>query len=100
MHTVRHDDTFRTILAEHRKVIVFFIAYWNNPCKRMYPAFKALAQQHGSKCKFITVDVNMCHDAAADVDDLPTFHAYLDETQTHAYVGTDGNELRTWVEGI
>lgn len=96
MRTVRDDDTFRTIV-KGEIVFVFFYSVWNHACKRMKPAFKALAKQCGSTCTFATVDVNLCHEAAVNVDDLPTFHVYRQGTQTHAYIGTDGNELRTWV---
>lgn len=99
MRSVISDDAFNTLLNDHSIVIVLFKSNWNDACRFVLPAFKALRKQY-PKYTFTTVDVDVCRAAAADVEDLPTFRVYVDTKHTGTYVGTEGNDLRAWVESI
>lgn len=74
-----------TDLADYKKAItespciVKFTANWCGPCKRIGPRYRSLSEQHGSKAKFLEIDIDDVLDVTdhENVQGIPLFLFYL-----------------------
>jgi thiol-disulfide isomerase/thioredoxin len=74
-----NEDILGTLVTEHKKVVVQFSAGWCGNCRIMKPKFKKLSKLN-EEITFVMVDAekNPASRQLAQVDNLPTFAAFVD----------------------
>ncbi|KAL9109826.1 MAG: hypothetical protein Q9227_005529 [Pyrenula ochraceoflavens] len=76
--------------------IIFFTSSTCEPCKIVYPTFDSLAEEAGSKCTFIKIDLNYAERdlaAAYNVRAMPTFMTFLKGDKENEWSGADPSQL-------
>lgn len=81
MYIELHEDELKKILIENPKAMVQFGAGWCGTCRIMKPKFKNLATL-GEEVALVYVDAEKFPESRkmAQVDNLPTFAAFVDGT--------------------
>jgi thioredoxin 1 len=97
---VESQEHFRTVIGDHRVVLVDFYADWCGPCQMLEPVLGELAadQDHAAIAK---VDTDAQGQLAADhgVRSLPTLLLFVEGEPVEQLVGAqDGQALRTLIE--
>jgi len=87
------------LMKEKRFVIVDFFATWCGPCKRISPAFEAIAAKLGPSrddVTFLKIDVDKVPEA--EVRAMPTFRIFKDGRMFDEIVGAPSPEqLEAWI---
>ncbi|MGE0207273.1 MAG: thioredoxin [Candidatus Babeliales bacterium] len=63
------------VLQSKKPVVIDVYADWCGPCQQMMPIFADLEKEHGSKYKFVKINVDESRDLAVQfgVTSIPTF---------------------------
>ena len=84
-------DNLESIVSEHPKVVIQYMAGWCGNCRIMKPKFKKLAAENEGM-EFILVDAEKYPESRklAQVDNLPTFATFvnghrINQTQTNRF---------------
>jgi thioredoxin 1 len=84
VHQLKNEKEFQTILGQHQYVIVDCWAGFCGPCKRIAPAFEALANEY-PQVFFLKMDVEKFDDLAneLEISGLPSFVIFKNGKQAH-----------------
>jgi len=73
--TVTKENYDAEVASADKPVIIDVYADWCGPCKQMAPIFEELEKEHGSKYKFVKINVDDSRELALqfEVTSIPTF---------------------------
>jgi thioredoxin 1 len=97
---VESGEHFRTVIEDHRVVLVDFYADWCGPCQMMEPVLGELAADLDTAA-IAKVDTDAQGQLAADhgVRSLPTLLLFVEGEPVEQLVGAqDGQQLRTLID--
>ncbi|XP_055709499.1 protein disulfide-isomerase A5 [Phlebotomus papatasi] len=87
-----NDDNFDKIIAEHKKVFVFFYASWCGHCKVVKPVISEIAEdmsrkEDGAKVAAIEASVNANVAKRFKIEGFPRFNMFIDGQVVSEYKG-------------
>ena len=83
------DDTFESIIADNKLVLVDFWAPWCGPCRMVAPVLDEIAGEHGDKVTIVKVntDENQAVASKHGIMSIPTMMLFKDGEKIDQMVG-------------
>ena len=101
MDKLSHLPDFKNVLAESsgQLCVVEFYAKWCGICRQMHPKILKIVD-HYKNVKFLKVNIDKAKSIcqAYEIDTLPAFLFFKDETEVERYIGSDTDTLARLLE--
>ena len=83
------DDTFESIIADNKLVLVDFWAPWCGPCRMVAPVLDEIAGEHGDKVTIakVNTDENQVVASKHGIMSIPTMMLFKDGEKIDQMVG-------------
>ena len=89
------------VMGTDKPVLVYFWAPWCGPCRLVSPSVSALADQYSDRLKVVKleVDPNPQSVSKCQVEGVPAFRFFKNQTLVHSYEGAVGKQqIQTMIE--
>lgn len=101
VHNITSPTRLSTLLDAARTscAVIFFTSATCPPCKIVYPTYDALAEEAGSKCTLIKIDISANTEANSiasqySIRATPTFITFLKGKKQDEWAGANASQLR------